>query len=347
MLPLPPRSTLFPYTTLFRSSIAADLDKRRAAVPRRVAGLVAFDEAQVVKPRVRGIENSESVLPRLDGQVGPDLPVYENRLTKEFSGRTNGGIGIHERSVRSDVPILDDEGNLVDARREVKGIFDLVTQDVHAGQAHINVQPRDADRMVVIPERRRPLIIRVVVDAVLEERTCPREVSRGPRVGVSIVVRKNPEAVHVHDGSHRGLVRFGAVYGGIDRQDMRRGQGIPPQHSDGDTSSYLERRPWARAVIAPQRCRRQIAMQLLLEGNHRDVVDRHPVDSVRDRHGGWDWKRINERLNALHELPRGWGLMRTLRRRGASHHHRAGSKSSKLHELTASHQRARRNRGVS
>src|SRR5262245_64236834 len=69
MLPLPPRSTLFPYTTLFRSSIAADLDKRRAAVPRRVAGLVAFDEAQVVKPRVRGIENSESVLPRLDGQV--------------------------------------------------------------------------------------------------------------------------------------------------------------------------------------------------------------------------------------------------------------------------------------
>src|SRR3712207_8415943 len=37
MIPRPPRSTLFPYTTLFRSLAEADLDGVRAPVPRAVA----------------------------------------------------------------------------------------------------------------------------------------------------------------------------------------------------------------------------------------------------------------------------------------------------------------------
>src|SRR5262245_55759746 len=104
-------------------------------------------------------------------------------------------------------------------------------------------------------------------------------------------------------------------------------------------------------------------MQFLLEGDHRDVVNRHPTDSVRDGHGGWNWKRINEGLDALHEHPVGWKLMmmRSLRRRdamrsrrlhergpvGAAQYHRPGGKSGQLHELATSHQRARRNRGTS
>jgi hypothetical protein len=39
--------------------------------------------------------------------------------------------------------------------------------------------------------------------------------------------------VHMHDGSHRGRARFGAVEVGVDPQGMRHWQGIPPQHPDG------------------------------------------------------------------------------------------------------------------
>src|SRR5688572_31038678 len=55
MIRRPPRSTLFPYTTLFRSGRAADLDRLSdRAVPRRV------DDAHGALPEVRDPDDPET-----------------------------------------------------------------------------------------------------------------------------------------------------------------------------------------------------------------------------------------------------------------------------------------------
>src|SRR2546430_9289021 len=70
MIRRPPRSTLFPYTTLFRSEVAKRIDRRRIVrVPGEVAehplGLVPCADRQCVQ---RGglIEEDDHALPRHD-----------------------------------------------------------------------------------------------------------------------------------------------------------------------------------------------------------------------------------------------------------------------------------------
>src|SRR2546425_6148090 len=58
MIRRPPRSTLFPYTTLFRSGPRAD-DERDAAEPGAVRGPDAEGEAGVQVPELLGVERSE------------------------------------------------------------------------------------------------------------------------------------------------------------------------------------------------------------------------------------------------------------------------------------------------
>src|SRR5207249_10077037 len=77
MIPPPPRSTLFPYTTLFRSD-GRDLEGAHEPHARDGGGLAARDVATVEAdaPRRRRQEVREEVeAGRLAGPVGPDQRV--------------------------------------------------------------------------------------------------------------------------------------------------------------------------------------------------------------------------------------------------------------------------------
>src|SRR3712207_9019302 len=67
MIRRPPRSTLFPYTTLFRSGLAAEL-ALGADLARDARDLVR-ERAQLVDHRVDRVLQLEDLAPRLDGDL--------------------------------------------------------------------------------------------------------------------------------------------------------------------------------------------------------------------------------------------------------------------------------------
>src|SRR2546429_3236517 len=64
MIRRPPRSTLFPYTTLFRSGVARPADGGRDATPR------ARDRGAPSRPRARGVASRDRKSTRLNSSHG-------------------------------------------------------------------------------------------------------------------------------------------------------------------------------------------------------------------------------------------------------------------------------------
>src|SRR3712207_6889617 len=79
MIRRPPRSTLFPYTTLFRSARAARLRRRRA---RHLLGLLRVERPRVLRAR-------PGVLPSPDGRArdAARLPPRSEEHTSELQSR--------------------------------------------------------------------------------------------------------------------------------------------------------------------------------------------------------------------------------------------------------------------
>src|SRR2546426_4534665 len=61
MIRRPPRSTLFPYTTLFRSGAAADGDRVTLELANRADYLEARLEDRVLEPRLRSEEHTSEL----------------------------------------------------------------------------------------------------------------------------------------------------------------------------------------------------------------------------------------------------------------------------------------------
>ena len=70
-------------------------------------------------------------------------------------------------------------------------------------------------------------------------------------------------SVQVDDRPHRRLSRLVAVQGVVDREHVAVRQIVHPAHRDGLASPRLERGARVLAVVAPERRRRQVAMELL------------------------------------------------------------------------------------
>src|SRR5438132_14393377 len=115
MIPRPPRSTLFPYTTLFRSY-----------TEKRLGDAIYQDHVT---------ERS--------------LVVITDR--------------VDERVVGAKGPVLDYKRNVELIRGEVQALFMVVADEVEAGQPHPHVEARGVDGVVVVPQRRRRLHVRVEV----------------------------------------------------------------------------------------------------------------------------------------------------------------------------------------
>jgi hypothetical protein len=86
-------------------------------------------------------------------------------------------------------PILDHQRNLEPLAVEVQVIFGLISEEVEPRQPGIDAQPCDAERVVVVPERRRRLVVRVVIDLCREERTSLSKAVGEPRFGITVAVR--------------------------------------------------------------------------------------------------------------------------------------------------------------
>src|SRR5687767_15216690 len=82
MIPRPPRSTLFPYTTLFRSELGEAIHRPQPRVARDQVGgaLIGVDLGQV--PHRRGVPQLLLVRAGQDGQVAQ--PVRSEEHTSEL-----------------------------------------------------------------------------------------------------------------------------------------------------------------------------------------------------------------------------------------------------------------------
>src|SRR5437868_13682918 len=76
ILPRPPRSTLFPYTTLFRSRMAA-----RAAAPHRTR------KRRIRAPRLRNYGSSRSIRPPAPALPAAPSPARSEEHTSELQSR--------------------------------------------------------------------------------------------------------------------------------------------------------------------------------------------------------------------------------------------------------------------
>src|SRR5262249_59544909 len=78
---------------------------------------------------------------------------------------------IEQRAVRVEEAVLDRQRDLEVPARQAERVLVVVADDVLASaEPRIVVQPRNAERVVVVPQLRRLLLVGIVVDLGLEER---------------------------------------------------------------------------------------------------------------------------------------------------------------------------------
>src|SRR3712207_8453349 len=87
MIRRPPRSTLFPYTTLFRSGEAAEVAVRRRAVHDVAVAVVLDPDAWVDRDGVTPLGGGEPA--RVDLQLEADLAFGDRKSTRLNSSHAN------------------------------------------------------------------------------------------------------------------------------------------------------------------------------------------------------------------------------------------------------------------
>ncbi len=251
-------------------------------------------EREVVEASVRAVQESEAVFPRLDLEVGPDHPVNKDRVAEVLwdphgmEARVHPLVRIKDRAVRVEEPVLDEQGDLVgpsdslpvlDYGRVVstarEGGLELegrVSDEVETRQSRADVQPSDPEGVVVVPERRRVLRIRVVVGLVSPPGPRGVEVEGKPGGRVAVAVRSYLGTVEVDDRPDVGSTVY-SVDGHVDRvlEEMRRWEFVQVCDRYWDPLHGLEGRARVRPVVAPERRGRELAVELLLELCHLDV----------------------------------------------------------------------------
>jgi hypothetical protein len=158
-----------------------------------VVRVVQILQPQAVLPRLGAVQQPEAVLALLDVQEGPDLAVDDDAVPLEgiLDGR-----GIEERAVGIELAVLDDDRDLELAARQAEGGLEVVAQQVEAGHARVDVETGDPECVVVVPERRRVLVVGILVDVGL-----PRQ---DGQLGLTVEARRQVSAVQV-GGDARGV----------------------------------------------------------------------------------------------------------------------------------------------
>src|SRR3712207_223873 len=113
MIRRPPRSTLFPYTTLFRSRCGERLARRRAVGLSRSA---SEEEVGLALGRLVGVRAVDHVLADLEGEVAADRAgrgLERVRRADDLAGGLHGLVALEdhgdERAARDEVDELAEE----------------------------------------------------------------------------------------------------------------------------------------------------------------------------------------------------------------------------------------------
>ena len=161
-------------------------DRAEAAVACDHRERLARGQAQAVRARERRVEHAEAVLAAFDAHRRPRLPVDEDDVAEQ--SRVVAVVE-DQRAVGREHRVPDDQRHVVGAARQPEALLEVVVQLVLRRQSHVGVLRRDPDGVVVVPERARGVVVRVVVVLPLS-RLC--HVAR-----IAVVLRKRGRPVQV------------------------------------------------------------------------------------------------------------------------------------------------------
>src|SRR5665213_2045790 len=181
----------------------------------------------------------------------------------------------------------------IERLNQYAGLLGFVADQVGSEQAGVLVETFDSHRVVVVPERGRVLMIRVVIDERL-----PR---RGPALRIAIALRGDPGAVYVDHRADVRAVDASAAECVIDRENVSGGEPVDPLDEDAAPAARLERGAREATAVSPKPGGRQVAVHPGFDLGHGDAVVRQPVGRVlrvpagpRGRQRGQDRQRIDE-----------------------------------------------------
>lgn len=220
----------------------------------------------------------------LDLDVRPDPPIHHQGVAERLgvpervhrrrghewpgvSVEVSAVLGVVEGTVRVERTVLKGERDLVIAsarcvadlgRRawQAKAVFLGVAEQIEPGKAGVHVHTRDAERVVVIPERARARVVRIE-----EQHRAWADVLRGaevgalervargivlrvrqpPRLGVHVTDCRRVPAVKVRDNGNGARVRRRAHAHRVGRAGWIDRSGRPGTHSDPPRGGVEER----------------------------------------------------------------------------------------------------------
>ena len=124
-------------------------------------------ERERIEARVRAVQEAQPVAPRLDRRERPEHAVHDDRRAELLGldarvrrAGVRGMRGDDELAVRREGPVLDEERDLVGAGGKPEPVLVLVADQVEAREPGADVEPRQPERVVVVPERGGFLVVR-------------------------------------------------------------------------------------------------------------------------------------------------------------------------------------------
>ena len=177
-------------------------------------------QCQAHGARIRGIENAEAVLPRRDFQDRPGRAVHQHHATGRAVMRV---MVVVELTVGRECAIVKHQGNIVRTVRQLPLDLGVLLQQVKTGETHVEISSGPTPAVIVIPERRRPSNVVVLVGACFSR----------------------------SDGIDGEAIRLRARHAAMQMRHGRNAQPVRVRHHSRPSAAGLDRRAGKDAVIAP------------------------------------------------------------------------------------------------
>jgi hypothetical protein len=131
--------------------------------------------------------------------------------------------GIEQLALVIKNPVIQHQGQLVVAGGQIKALFVCIAKQIHTHHARVEIQPAGAHGVVVIPEHRRVLPVRVVEDA--------RLTGWEPVFRVAVVSCRRTAAMQMNHSTRLRQLPPGAMEAVVDGEKMACRQLVMPLNS--------------------------------------------------------------------------------------------------------------------
>src|ERR1700683_145383 len=152
--------------------------------------------------RIRSVEHAKAIFTWRYIEVREYFAVDEASVAENFGNPPSVSIAryrIKELALRSKETVGNRQRNFIFSVRQLESVFRVVSHDVHAHQSRENIKAVNTHRVIVIPQHRRVLLVRVVIQG-----RFPRN---NPILGIAVAFGRRFSAVKVYHGANFRLVR--------------------------------------------------------------------------------------------------------------------------------------------